>query len=100
MLSSKCRSVEVINNPVRPGSNHREVNCINYKKQYYNNNNNSNSNNNNNTNNNSSSSNTNINGDNNSNSNSNSNIIIIIIIKKKKKLMRILRWKINVRIKQ
>jgi hypothetical protein len=28
MSSSKCRSVEVINNPVRPGSNHREVNCI------------------------------------------------------------------------
>ena len=27
----KCRSVEVINNPARPGSNHREVNCINYK---------------------------------------------------------------------
>jgi hypothetical protein len=27
MSSSKCRSVEVINNPVRPGSNHREVNC-------------------------------------------------------------------------
>ena len=31
MSSSKCRSVEVINNPARPGSNHREVNCINYK---------------------------------------------------------------------
>ena len=29
--SPKCRSVEVINNPARPGSNHREVNCINYK---------------------------------------------------------------------
>jgi hypothetical protein len=27
----KCRSVEVINNPARPGSNHREVNYINYK---------------------------------------------------------------------
>jgi len=27
----KCRSVEVINNPTRPRSNHREVNCINYK---------------------------------------------------------------------
>jgi hypothetical protein len=33
MSSPKCRSVEVINNPVRPGSNHREVNCINYKQQ-------------------------------------------------------------------
>ena len=31
MSSPKCRSVEVINNPTRPGSNHREVNCINYK---------------------------------------------------------------------
>ena len=31
MSSPKCRSVEVINNPARPGSNHREVNCINYK---------------------------------------------------------------------
>jgi len=30
MSSPKCRSVEVINNPARPGSNHREVNCINY----------------------------------------------------------------------
>ena len=29
--SPKCRSVEVINTPARPGSNHREVNCINYK---------------------------------------------------------------------
>jgi len=33
MSSLKCRSVEVINNPARPGSNHREVNCINYKQQ-------------------------------------------------------------------
>ena len=33
MSSPKCRSVEVINNPVRPGSNHREVNCINYRQQ-------------------------------------------------------------------
>jgi hypothetical protein len=33
MSSPKCRSVEVINNPARPGSNHREVNCINYKQQ-------------------------------------------------------------------
>jgi hypothetical protein len=30
MSSPKCRSVEVINNPARPGSNHREVNYINY----------------------------------------------------------------------
>jgi hypothetical protein len=33
MSSPKCRSVEVINNPARPRSNHREVNCINYKQQ-------------------------------------------------------------------
>jgi len=88
MSSPKCRSVKVINNPTRPGSNHMEVNCINYKQQQYNNNN-------------------------------NTTIvttiitittitiitiiiiIIIIIIKMmKKKLMRTLRWKINVRIKQ
>ena len=31
LSSPKCRSVEAINNPARPGSNHREVNCINYK---------------------------------------------------------------------
>jgi len=31
MSSPKCRSVEVINNPTRPGSNHKEVNFINYK---------------------------------------------------------------------
>ena len=31
MSSPKYRSVEVINNPARPGSNHKEVNCINYK---------------------------------------------------------------------
>ena len=31
MSSPKCRSVKVINNPARPGSNHREVNCINYR---------------------------------------------------------------------
>jgi len=36
MSSPKCRSVEVINNPVRPGSNNKEVNFIN------NNNNNNN----------------------------------------------------------
>ena len=29
MSSHKCRSVEVINNPVRPRSNHWEVNYIN-----------------------------------------------------------------------
>ena len=52
MFSLKCRSVEVINNPARPGSNHKEINCINYRQQYYNNNNNNNSNNNNNNNNN------------------------------------------------
>jgi hypothetical protein len=28
MSYPKCRSVEVINNPVRPGSNHRKVNYI------------------------------------------------------------------------
>ena len=33
MSSLKCRSVEVINNPARPGSNHMEVNYINYKQQ-------------------------------------------------------------------
>jgi len=27
----KCRSVKVINNLAKPGSNYREVNCINYK---------------------------------------------------------------------
>ena len=31
MSSPKCRSIEVINNPARLVSNHREVNCINYK---------------------------------------------------------------------
>jgi hypothetical protein len=31
MSYPKCRSVKVINNPARPGSNHKEVNCINYK---------------------------------------------------------------------
>jgi hypothetical protein len=31
MSSSKCRSVEVINNPARPGSNYKEINYINYK---------------------------------------------------------------------
>ena len=33
MSSFKCKSVEVINNPARPGLNHREVNYINYKQQ-------------------------------------------------------------------
>jgi hypothetical protein len=33
MSSLKCRSVEVINNPTRPGSNHMKVNYINYKQQ-------------------------------------------------------------------
>jgi hypothetical protein len=31
MSFPKCRNVEVINNPARLGSNHREVNYINYK---------------------------------------------------------------------
>jgi hypothetical protein len=31
MSYPKCWSVKVINNPTRPGSNHREVNYINYK---------------------------------------------------------------------
>jgi len=31
MSYPKCRSVKVINNPARPGSNHMEVNYINYK---------------------------------------------------------------------
>jgi len=30
MSYPKCRSVTVINNPARPGLNHREVNYINY----------------------------------------------------------------------
>jgi hypothetical protein len=47
MSYPKCKSVTVINNLARPGSNHREVNYINY-----NNNNNNNKNNNNNNNNN------------------------------------------------
>jgi len=38
MSYPKCRSVKVINNPARPGSNHKEVNYIN------NNNNNNNNN--------------------------------------------------------
>ena len=33
MSSSKCRSVELINNPTRSGSNHRKINYINYKQQ-------------------------------------------------------------------
>jgi len=31
MSHPKCRSVKITNNPARPGSNHREVNYINYK---------------------------------------------------------------------
>jgi hypothetical protein len=30
MSYPKCRNVEVINNPARSGSNHKEVNYINY----------------------------------------------------------------------
>jgi hypothetical protein len=37
MSSPKCRSVEVINNSARPGSNHREVNCITTNKEIDNN---------------------------------------------------------------
>jgi hypothetical protein len=33
MSYPKCRTVEVINNLARPGSNHREVNCINYNNK-------------------------------------------------------------------
>jgi hypothetical protein len=33
MSFPKCRSVEVINNPARPGSNHMEADYINYKLQ-------------------------------------------------------------------
>jgi hypothetical protein len=71
MFSPKYRSIEVINNPARLGSNHREVNCINYSNTItiiiivivI--------------------------------------VIIIIKKKKKKlMLMRTLRWKINVRIKK
>jgi hypothetical protein len=52
MSYPKCRSVTVINNPTRPGSNHREVNYINYNNNNHNNNNNKKNNNNNNNNNN------------------------------------------------
>jgi hypothetical protein len=31
MSFSKCKSVEVINNQARLGSNHLEINCINYR---------------------------------------------------------------------
>ena len=31
MSSPKCRSVKIINNLTKPGSNYKEVNCINYK---------------------------------------------------------------------
>jgi len=40
MSYPKCRSVTVINNPARPGSNHRDVNYINYNNNNNNNNNN------------------------------------------------------------
>jgi LPXTG-motif cell wall-anchored protein len=81
MSFPKCRSVEVINNQARPGSNHLEVNCINYKNN------------------------------NTITTITTTIIIILIILlllliliiikkKKKKKLMRTLRWKINMRIKQ
>jgi hypothetical protein len=42
MSYPKCRSVPVINNPARSGSNHREVNYINYNNNNKNNNNNNN----------------------------------------------------------
>jgi len=48
MSYPKCRSVTVINNPARPGSNHREVDYINYNNNNNNNKNNKNNNNNNN----------------------------------------------------
>jgi hypothetical protein len=37
MSSPKCKSVEVINNPARPGSNHKKVNCITTNKEIDNN---------------------------------------------------------------
>jgi hypothetical protein len=46
MSSPKYRSVEVINNPARPGSNHREVNYNNNNNNKKKNNNNNNNNNN------------------------------------------------------
>jgi len=48
MSYPKCRSVTVINNPTRPGSNHREVNYINNNNNNNNNHNNKKNNNNNN----------------------------------------------------
>jgi len=42
MSSTKCRGVEVINNPARPGSKHKEINCINIDNNNNNNNNNNN----------------------------------------------------------
>jgi len=38
MSYPKCRSVTIINNPARPGLNHREVNYINYNNNNNNNN--------------------------------------------------------------
>jgi len=52
MSYPKCRNVTVINNPARPGSNHKEVNYINYNNNNNNNNKNNNNNNKNNKNNN------------------------------------------------
>jgi hypothetical protein len=40
MSYPKCRSVTIINNSARSGSNHREVNYINYNNNNNNNNNN------------------------------------------------------------
>jgi hypothetical protein len=37
MSSPKCKSVEVINNPARPGSNHKKVNYITTNKEIDNN---------------------------------------------------------------
>ena len=81
MSSPKYRSVEVINNPARPGSNHREVNCINYKQQDNNNNNNKNNNNNSNINSNiNSNSNNNINSSSSNNNNNNKNTQYVALL--------------------
>jgi hypothetical protein len=47
MSYPKCRSVTVINNPARPGSNHRKVNYINNNNNNNNNKKKKNNNNNN-----------------------------------------------------
>jgi len=48
--------------------------------------------------------NTNINNNNNNNNNNNKIVVVVVVVvvvkKKRKQLMRILRWKINVKIKQ